>query len=213
MADKEQWDRHAAEFAGFYGDWLQRIFRSAIFVRADRAIEQIRRTPGASILDIGCGPGRNSVLFVKHAGASRVVAVDFAENMIQMARQSAERHGVADRCRFTAADFMHLDLAGETFDYTVALGVMDYLHDPLPMLRKMRAHTRRRLIASFPRFGLLTTPVRKLRFALRGMGVYWYTRSRAMRLLSEAGFGRAEALRCTSAEWLAIGVAGEPAGQ
>jgi len=138
------WQKHAQALAGLYEQptWFNRVIRKAMYLRTRMAVDAIRATPGASVLDIGCGPGGNSVLFIKEGLADRVVGVDLSENMIAMANELARRHGVEDRCEFVTGDFMDYNLGSQKFDYCVALGVMDYIRDPVPILAKVCDATR-----------------------------------------------------------------------
>lgn len=208
MEAREYWDRHAEAFAGLYGQptWFNRVFREALYLRAWMTVEAIQQTPAATVLDVGCGPGRNSVLFVKQGGAARVVGVDLAEEMLQMARHLAEVHGVADRCQFIRADFMDLDLSGQRFDYSAALGVMDYIRDPVPMLSRMRQLTRRQVLATFPGIAPVRMTLRRVRYALRGARVHGFGRGRIERMLAEAGFASWRVERCTRAGWMGVGL-------
>jgi 23S rRNA (cytosine1962-C5)-methyltransferase len=58
------------------------------------------------------------------AGASRVLAVDRSEHSLGLARQSAERNGVADRCEFVQADATEemgrRASSGQRFDVVIA---------------------------------------------------------------------------------------------
>lgn len=211
MEEQRYWERHGRAFADLYErrTLFNRLFRRALYLRAQMTVDEIKRTPGASVLDVGCGPGRNSVLFVKEAGAARVVGVDLAENMIRMARELAERHGVADRCTFVTGDFMAEDLGGQRFDYSVALGVMDYLRDPVPMLARMRELTGKEAIASFPGLAPARATLRWIRYGLRGCGVHWFWKAEIGRLFRDAGFAGSRIARCTLAGWLAKGAADE----
>jgi SAM-dependent methyltransferase len=213
MEQKDFWARRAREFAGLYEEptLLNRLFRRALYLRARMTVERIRSTPGATVLDVGSGPGRNSVLFVKEGGASRVVGVDLAEDMVAMARALAEKHGVADRCTFIRGDFLTADLGAERFDYSAALGVMDYIADPAAMLARMRALSRREAIASFPGFAPLRVAQRRVRYALGGCRVYWFWKSEVEGCYRRAGFPGWELLPCTRAGWLAVGKCGPDA--
>src|SRR5206468_2023792 len=107
--------------------------------------------------------GVYSVDFARR-GASRVLGIDFSQNMLDLARKEAELHGVASRCEFVTANFLEVDLAKE-FDVAIAMGVFDYLPDPVTFLRKMAAATRGIIIASFPGHSLIRKPARRLRYA------------------------------------------------
>ena len=57
--------------------------------------------PGGRIADLGCGSGVLGLLCLQ-AGASHVVAID-SSAMIEVARQTMARAGLADRCTFIHA--------------------------------------------------------------------------------------------------------------
>jgi len=207
MEQRDFWHKHARQFADLYDEptLVNRLFRRALYLRARQTIERIQGVPGAAVLDVGSGPGRNSVLFVKEAGASRVVGVDLAADMVRIARELAERHGVADRCSFAQGDIMTFDPGGGRFDVAVALGVMDYVADPAAMLARMRELSRREVIASFPAFAPLRVAQRRIRYALGGCRVYWFWKSEIEGFFRKAGFAGCELLPCSRAGWLGIG--------
>lgn len=211
MDNREYWNRHGKDFADLYErkSLFNRVFRRALYLRAKMTVEEIARTAGATVLDVGCGPGRNSVLFVTEGKADRVTGIDLSEEMIQMAEHLAEEYGVTGKCSFITGDFMDVDLGQQKFDYAVALGVMDYIRDPVPMLTRMREHTRCAAIASFPGLDPLRTLLRKVRYGLRGMRVYWYSKDRIRRILAEAGFAECRIVRCTAAGNFGIGIVDE----
>jgi 2-polyprenyl-3-methyl-5-hydroxy-6-metoxy-1,4-benzoquinol methylase len=190
---RDRFDRDARDFDAIYrlersawSRWFNRIFRKAIFERYDITLREAGDVAGKNVLDIGCGSGVYSVDFARR-GAAKILGVDFSANMLEIARNEARRHGVADRCAFLQANFLETDLDRE-FDVTIAIGVFDYLPDPLTFLRKMAGVTRGRLIASFPGHSLIRERVRLLRYALSGRGsVYFYTEADVRKLATEAG--------------------------
>jgi len=184
----------AAEFDAIYSGqkgpfarWLDKRLRWDMYERFRRTIAECAE-PGLRILDVGCGSGRFAVALAK-AGAREVVGLDFAESMLDIARRLAEKEGVADRCRFVNADFMARKF-DEPFDVALAIGLFDYVADCLPFLKKMRRISRLKVIAAFPRKWTWRAPVRKLRLALRGCPVYFFTRPQIQRLMTQAGFQR-----------------------
>ena len=185
----------AGEFDSIYtGDkgplarWLDRVFRWDMYERYKRTVAECGE-PGLEVLDIGCGSGRFSVAVAK-AGAREVLGLDFAEAMLGIAQQLAEKEGVADRCQFQTADFMEHDF-GREFDVALAIGLFDYVVDPLPFLRKMRRLSRKKIVATFPLKWTWRAPVRKVRLALRGCPVYFFTKPQVEKLMADAGFGAA----------------------
>lgn len=71
-------------------------------------------------LDFGTGSGCLAIALAVNCPAARLVAVDIAPEALQVARENAVRHGVADRIEFVAGDGFAA-LAPETaFDLIVA---------------------------------------------------------------------------------------------
>jgi release factor glutamine methyltransferase len=64
-----------------------------------------------SILDLGTGSGCIAVALLHQIPEARAVAGDISADALTIARENAERHGVAERCVFVEAD--RLDLPGE----------------------------------------------------------------------------------------------------
>jgi SAM-dependent methyltransferase len=188
---QDYWDKHSDLFGEYYKNptWFDRTFRKAIFLRAMIAIDVCKELPSPSVLDIGSGPGINSVAMVKKGGASRLVGIDFAPSMIELARTYAGSEGVAERCEFVEGDFMKRDLG--TFDLAVALGVFDYIGDAQAFLKKMRSVARKAIVASWPENGLRMM-LRKLRYTCP---VYSYTEAQIRALHDKAGAGNVELIK------------------
>ena len=177
--------------------WVNMTFRKAVFERFNITFEQAGDVTGKEILDVGCGSGVYAVDFAQR-GARRVVGVDLAGNMLELARQEAERHQVADRCEFIQADFLELDLK-DTFDISIAMGVFDYIPDQVTFLRKMVALTTEKVIVAFPGHSLLREPARRLRYKLAGKGdIYLYSQDNVERIAREAGLPDKEIIHIPS---------------
>ncbi len=193
MRVERYFQQRADKFDALYSDenklsyLLTRIFRRPIFLRAQIAADAMAQLPaGFTVLDVGCGSGRNSVLFAQ-VGAGRVVGIDFSERMLELARAFASSHEGGDRCRFVHEDFLRRE-SGELFDAVVALGVFDYVSDPAGFLRKMSQTARRLVVASFPGLSLVRMPLRKIRYAWRNCPVYFYRRPQLEAIARQAGF-------------------------
>ncbi len=76
---------------------------------------------GASVLDLGCGPGWSS-LFLARAGWN-VVGMDISERMIDIARERAEQENVA--VNFELGDLEDFSLEKRNFDGAL---IFDALH-------------------------------------------------------------------------------------
>jgi ubiquinone/menaquinone biosynthesis C-methylase UbiE len=61
------------------------------------AVEQLAATPGATIVDIGCGTGHNLPLLSAAVGpAGRVIGVDLTDAMLSKAQDRVEEHGLTN---------------------------------------------------------------------------------------------------------------------
>ncbi|MDP4261672.1 MAG: class I SAM-dependent methyltransferase [Bacteroidota bacterium] len=166
---QQYWDVRSELFANYYKkpSWFDKMFRKAVFVRTAVALNTIREFDHPTILDIGSGPGVNSVTWLKNSNASFLLGLDFAENMNEYARKNAAAEGVGDRCKFVQGDFFTYDFKGEKFTVAVAAGVVDYVKDTATFMKKMDAITTGAFVVSWPSNGLrmalrryrYTTPV------------------------------------------------------
>jgi SAM-dependent methyltransferase len=141
---------------------------------------------GKSACDVGCGSGR----FV-HALAQRgafVTGLDFAPNMLSLARQLVGRDGTASRCDFILSDILDWK-TDRQFDLVIAIGFWDYIADPLPRLKVIRQITRGRFLSAWPRAGTTRAWIRKARLKLAGCPVYFWRQEEVESYLKQAGFG------------------------
>ena len=80
------------------------------------------------VLDVGCGVGQTPCYLAKKHGC-RVVGVDINKRMIERARETAEREGVADRTEFRVADAQGLPFEDDTFDAAITESVTVFPED------------------------------------------------------------------------------------
>jgi SAM-dependent methyltransferase len=189
-------DAYAADFSsiyggsgGFTGRIISKVFRRSMMLRYLRTIEGCRPIEGRSVLDVGCGPGHYSIALAGR-GARRVVGIDFAPAMIDLARSRAEAAGVGGICEFVCADFMTRPLAAE-FDYSVVMGFMDYARDPASVVARVLSLTASRAFFSFPAAGGLLAWQRAIRYRRR-CDLFLYRRQDLEHLLERTGRSRVE---------------------
>ena len=189
---REHFDRAAARFDAVYDERkplyqrvIDRAFRRVVVERF-HLICNLAPQPGDwKVLDVGCGSGRYALALAAE-GASRIVGVDFAQEMIRIAREAAERHGVSDTCEFHVAEFKCFS-TDEKFEAVVATGYFDYLEEPLVDLRLMVGMCSGRILASFPKRWEWRVPIRSLRFVLSRSFVRFYTKREVLSLFAAAG--------------------------
>ncbi|MGH9668969.1 MAG: class I SAM-dependent methyltransferase [Terriglobales bacterium] len=192
MSIKNYFQQSADRFDALYDEgsrWrrsLNRLLRPGLQDRIQLTLEELRGLQDFTLLDIGCGSGRNSVRLAQ-TGARHVTGVDFSPRMIELATEFSRAQGASGKCEFIEADFLTLPME-KKFDVVVALGVLDYMEDSRGFLERMAALARKRLIASFPGFSLVRAPLRKLRYSLRGCPVYFYSADFLEKCCRDLGF-------------------------
>lgn len=166
---QEYWDARSELFANYYKkpSWFDKMFRKAVFFRTAAVLKTIKEFDRPTVLDIGSGPGVNSVTWLKNSNASFLLGIDFAESMNEYARKNAAAEGVGDRCKFVQGDFFTYDFGDQKFTVSAACGVVDYVKDTATFMKKMDAVTSGAFVVSWPENGLrmalrryrYTTPV------------------------------------------------------
>lgn len=187
-------DRYAQDFSAIYGNQnnlvnrvVNPLLRRSMRLRYLMTIEGCYPIAGRSVLDIGCGPGHYSVELAAR-GATRVLGLDFADGMLDIARQSAARAGVGNACTFEMGNFFERKF-DERFDYVIAMGFMDYVEEPVSMMTKAIGLAKARAFFSFPMEGGFLAWQRKVRYKSR-CDLYLYTEDRVREALARAGAKR-----------------------
>ena len=186
-------DKAAVTFDTFYDQkrsafmqWIDKKFRSDIFGRYYHTFETLGILEEKTVLDIGCGSGPY-VVEAARRGAKRVVGLDMAQRMIDLCKKRAAASGVSGKCEFILGTFP-ADAPEEIFDYSITMGVMDYIADPLEFLKALAKQVQNRAVLSFPSKHWFRTPLRKVRYWLKQCPVYFYKAAQLESLSKEAGF-------------------------
>jgi ubiquinone/menaquinone biosynthesis C-methylase UbiE len=99
--------------------------------------------PGQRVLDVGCGPGVDTIALSELIGTSgRVDGVDADPAMVAAAEQRASAAGVHDRVHHYVADALALPFDANTFDAVRAERLFQHLSDPPAALAEMLRVTR-----------------------------------------------------------------------
>jgi 2-polyprenyl-3-methyl-5-hydroxy-6-metoxy-1,4-benzoquinol methylase len=181
--------QYANDFDAIYGNqnglvdsFVNRLFRQSMKLRFEKTIEGCSPVEGKSVLDVGCGPGHYAITLAQR-GAGRVVGIDFAEGMLTLATEHAQKVGVGQRCNFRVADFYKY-APEELFDYVVVMGFMDYMPEPESVVAKVLSLTKSKAFLSFPVAGGLLAWQRKLRYQKR-CDLYLYSLEQLQQLFTK----------------------------
>lgn len=93
--------------------------------------------PGASLLDVGAGPGTITVDLARRLAPGRVVGVDASADVVAQAQAHAAAEGVTN-VTFGTADAYRLDAADGSFDIVHTHQLLQHLARPVDALREFR---------------------------------------------------------------------------
>jgi len=192
---KKYWNDEASKFDAIYSgekatfsQFLDKIFRKDMFERLEFTIKELEPIENRSFLDVGCGSGRYCLELCLRGGR-KVVGIDISPLMINLAKNITKKYNCESKCEFIVGGIFNYE-SNEIFDITLGLGLLDYVKEPLPLLKKMRELTKDKVILSFPRLNTWRAPVRKIRLSLKGYVVYFFTKKKIQYLMTQAGFER-----------------------
>lgn len=96
------------------------LTRKYYLLGRDRLIRELDAGPGMSVLEVGCGTGRNLIAAARRWPQARFSGLDISSAMLETAEQSVARHRLSDRIALVEADACAFDtapaLAGQHFD-------------------------------------------------------------------------------------------------
>jgi SAM-dependent methyltransferase len=92
---------------------------------------------GATVLDVGCGPGTITADLATLVTPGRVTALEVTEPALDLARAEIARRGLAN-VDFEVGDVHALGFADDTFDVVHAHQVLQHVADPVAALGEMR---------------------------------------------------------------------------
>ncbi|GGA97078.1 O-methyltransferase [Brucella endophytica] len=75
----------------------------------DEMIASLRVPPGGSVLEIGCGTGRNLIKTMNHFPNSQLYGIDISHEMLDTAKKAVEKAGISDKVRLAHADAASFD--------------------------------------------------------------------------------------------------------
>ncbi len=105
--------------------------------------ERMRAQPGQKVLDVGCGPGTDTIPLAQWVGSSgQVIGVDYDATMIAEAEQRAQKAGVSAWVTHKRADAIALPFESNYFDACRSERLFPHLLDPAKALSEMTRVTK-----------------------------------------------------------------------
>jgi SAM-dependent methyltransferase len=98
-------------------------------------------TTSSTILDVGAGPGRHTLALAPHV--ARVTAVDPSEAMLGLLRDDIKAQAITN-VETVLSGWMEAEV--EPADIVICSHVLYPVADPLPFIRRLETHARRRVL-------------------------------------------------------------------
>jgi ubiquinone/menaquinone biosynthesis C-methylase UbiE len=100
--------------------------------------DQMHIKPGQKVLDVGCGPGTDTIPLARQVSPSgQIIGVDFDAKMIAEAEQRAQKAGVSAWVIHKSADANELPFESDHFDACRAERLFEHLLNPAKALSEM----------------------------------------------------------------------------
>lgn len=185
-------DKFAVNFDSFYEgkrnyfmQFFDRKFRRDIFERFYLTFTHMENLTERSLLDIGCGSGIYMSEALKR-GVKFVTGIDPARGMLALADYKLNSFKKFSN-RYTLLEGYFPDVKPTRHDYVIAMGVMDYIDDPIDFMLGIKDSIAINAFISFPSRHWLRTPIRQLRYKWRGCPVYFYDENKIFSLAKKVG--------------------------
>jgi ubiquinone/menaquinone biosynthesis C-methylase UbiE len=124
---ERQYDRASKYYDAFSSVVLGGLLRAERY--RERAIELLGDVRGATVLDVGCGTGRNFGLLVPRVGEDgRVIGLDYSQGMLRVARRRVTRHKWRN-IRLISGDASKLDGVDEPVDALISVWCFGLVED------------------------------------------------------------------------------------
>ena len=111
--EKSNWENF---FDGHAPDYLDNVFTKNTDFEVKFIIDELSLTPGASVLDVGCGTGRHTIPLAKYGIA--MTGLDLSEGMLAQAREYARKENI--KVELIQADATNFQLP-QQYDHAISL--------------------------------------------------------------------------------------------
>jgi 2-polyprenyl-3-methyl-5-hydroxy-6-metoxy-1,4-benzoquinol methylase len=118
-----------AEYDKIGGRYDDSVYLHTAILQRAAILTHVGNVQGHDILDLGCGTGLYSRKFIE-AGASKLVAIDISEAMVESARRQTMYNGVSEFYVADASKPLHLG----QFDLVLAAWILNYASNEVELL-------------------------------------------------------------------------------
>jgi SAM-dependent methyltransferase len=102
-----------------------------------RTVERLALQPSASVLDVGCGAGASAIPAAEKVGPKgRVVAVDLADSLLEIARRKAASR-MLENIKFRRGDMENLGYPDQHFDAVICVFAIFFVPDVAKQIREL----------------------------------------------------------------------------
>ncbi len=116
------------------------LTRKYYLLGRDGLIADLAPPPGGTVLEIGCGTGRNLVLAARRWPQARLFGIDISPEMLKSARAALDRAGLGKQVAVAAGDATNFDAAAALGTARFDRVYISYSLSMIPQWRAALAH-------------------------------------------------------------------------
>jgi 2-polyprenyl-3-methyl-5-hydroxy-6-metoxy-1,4-benzoquinol methylase len=173
---------------------FDKIIRKAFQERINFTYKLLGNIGGKTILDSGCGPGVY-LIEALNRGAVRVTGIDFSQEMINRAHSVISRTHPHNHNWDLQKKDLDTFIPIDSYDVVLIVGVLEYLEDPLKVLKVFQKAVRDCIIVTFSYKYSLYSILRFLLTSIQGIKITLNTLDNLEILAQKAGFKISKARR------------------
>ena len=167
------------------------------------AIKNFPKMNPASILDIGCGGGKNALELLKNYKKANLVAVDYSPVSVKNSKKTLSKEIKNNRCVVEEQNVLDLTLEKESFDLITAFETVYFWGDLNKAFSNVRncLKEKGKFIIIHENDGLIDN-VEELESMIDGLRLYKFEEMEAA--LKEVGFSKVEKIHHEIEPWLMV---------
>ena len=135
-------DQDASEYNNMDHSEVNRLFVTDLLAFAKKCSEVNEDFRLGDVLDMGTGTALIPVQLCKQHDHCRVMAIDMAVSMLNLAVYNIEAAGLADRIQLAHVDAKQLSYEDEMFDVVMSNSIIHHIPEPLACIEQMVRVTR-----------------------------------------------------------------------